>query len=93
MYWQYKTDWAITSPLIVSAHQHSAGAKDSSAEQENIGRSKGGLSTKIYGVVNALGHPTLFLTLGQPCDWDGADVLLPMVEAEPVLADKAYDAG
>ncbi len=45
---------------IVRADQHSAGVKDSSAEQEDIGRSKGGLSTKIHGVVDALGNPTNF---------------------------------
>ncbi|NER04937.1 MAG: hypothetical protein F6K17_21210 [Okeania sp. SIO3C4] len=67
---------------IVRAHQHSAGAKDSSAEQEDIGRSKGGLSTKIHGVVDTLGNPTpRFLTPGQACDLDGADILLPVVEA------------
>ena len=32
------------------------------------------------------------LTPGQACDLDGADVLLPQVEAATVLADKAYDA-
>lgn len=45
---------------IVRADQHSAGAKDSSTEQENIGRSAGGLSTKIHGTVDALGNPTHF---------------------------------
>ncbi|NEQ72021.1 MAG: hypothetical protein F6K23_02385 [Okeania sp. SIO2C9] len=45
---------------IVRAHQHSAGAKDSSAQQEDIGLSIGGLSSKIHGVVDALGNPTLF---------------------------------
>nr|WP_293057408.1 hypothetical protein [Okeania sp. SIO2B3] len=42
----------------VRAHTRSAGAKDSSAEQENIGLSIGGLSTKIHEVVDALGNPT-----------------------------------
>jgi transposase len=32
------------------------------------------------------------LTPGQACDLDGADVLLPQVEADTILADKAYDA-
>jgi len=36
--------------------------------------------------------PLFFLTPGQASDLDGADVLLPMVETEVVLADKAYDA-
>jgi len=45
---------------IVRAHQHSSGAKHSGAEPEAIGRSKGGLSTKIHAVVDANGNPTLF---------------------------------
>lgn len=58
-----------------------------------IGRSKGGLSTKIHAVVDALGNPTAFvLTPGQACDLDGADRLLPEIDAEAILADKAYDA-
>lgn len=32
------------------------------------------------------------LTPGQACDLDGADVLLPLVKAPTVLADKGYDA-
>ena len=36
--------------------------------------------------------PPIFLTPGQGSDLDGADILLPMVEAEAVLGDKAYDA-
>jgi transposase len=86
-------EYAMIDATIVRAHQHSAGAKNSSAEEEDIGRSTGGLSTKIHAVVDALGNPvSFFLTPGQACDLDGADVLLPDVEAEAVLGDKAYDA-
>lgn len=86
-------EYAMIDATIVRAHQHSAGAKGTSAQEEDIGRSAGGLSTKIHTVVDALGNPVLFfLTAGQACDLDGADVLLPQVQAEAVLADKAYDA-
>ena len=58
-----------------------------------IGRSKGGLSTKIHATTDALGNPIgFFLTAGQACDPDGADQSLPPLEANTVLADKAYDA-
>lgn len=83
--------WLI-GRLFAPNNKHSAGAKLSSAEQEAIGRSKGGLSSKIHTFTDALGNPTLFLTSGQASDLDGADVLLPQVQALPVLADKAYDA-
>ncbi len=58
-----------------------------------IGRSKGGLSTKIHTTVDALGNPTGFhLTEGQACELDGADVLLPSLKARTVIADKGFDA-
>ena len=51
------------------------------------------MSTKINATVDALGNPTSFaLTPGQACDLDGADKLLPQIEADTVLADKGYDA-
>jgi transposase len=51
------------------------------------------LSTKIHTAVDALGNPIGFhLTAGQACDLDGADVLLPQLVADTVLADKGYDA-
>jgi len=58
-----------------------------------MGRSKGGLSTKIHSLVDALGNPLAFLlTPGQAHDLEGADVLLPQMQANTLLADKAFDA-
>ncbi len=53
-------EYSMIDATIVRAHQHSAGAKNSSAETEDIGLSKGGLSTKIHTVVDALGNPASF---------------------------------
>ena len=51
------------------------------------------MSTKIHATVDALGNPTGFhLTPGQACDLDGADALLPQLEADILLADKGFDA-
>jgi transposase len=51
------------------------------------------LSTKIHATVDALGNPTGFhLTGGQEHDLEGADALLPELEAETLIADKAFDA-
>jgi hypothetical protein len=42
---------------------------------------------------DALGNPTGFmLSPGQACDLDGADILLPQIEADIVIADKGFDA-
>ena len=79
---------------IVKAHQHSAGAKKGGHEKcQAIGGSRGGLTTKIYATVDALGNPTgFYLTPGQAHDLEGADTLLKDTQAATVIADKAYDA-
>ncbi|MEO0826527.1 MAG: IS5 family transposase [Cyanobacteria bacterium J06642_9] len=84
-------EYQMIDATIVRAHQHSAGAKG--GDDEAIGRSAGGLSTKIHATCDALGNPTgFFLTAGQVHDLQGADVLIADIEAEALLADKAYDA-
>lgn len=51
------------------------------------------MSTKIHTTVDALGNPIgFYLTEGQACELDGADVLLPLLEARTVIADKGFDA-
>jgi len=62
-------------------------------EDQAIGRSRGGLSTKIHALVDALGNPIgFFLTGGEAHDLVGADHLLPSMQADTVIADKAFDA-
>ena len=51
------------------------------------------MSTKIHTLVDALGNPLgFFLTPGQAHDLQGADALLPHMQADALLADKAFDA-
>jgi transposase len=51
------------------------------------------LSTKIHALVDALGNPVGFLlTGGQAHDLVGADHLLPNMQADLLIADKAFDA-
>src|SRR5574340_1141092 len=69
------------------------GRKRGDREHEAIGRSKGGLTTKIHATCDALGNPTGFhLTPGQAHDLEGADALLLGIDAGTIIADKAYDA-
>ncbi len=85
-------EYAMIDSTIVRAHQHAARAKGSS-RNECIGRSRGGLSTKIHALCDAPGNPPAFhLTPGQACDLDGADVLLDGIQAGNLIADKGYDA-
>ncbi|WP_440870591.1 IS5 family transposase [Thiocystis violacea] len=84
-------EYAVLDSTIVRAHQHRAGAQKKG--EQAIGRSKGGLSTKIHARTDALGNPTgFYLTGGRASDLVGADYLLVGLEAEALLADKAYDA-
>src|SRR5262245_58249872 len=59
-----------------------------------LGRSRGGLTTKIHAVVDAQGLPIrLGLTTGQAHDGQIANTLLNQLGPHTiVLADKAYDA-
>ena len=51
------------------------------------------MSTKIHTVVDALGNPVgFFLTGGEAHDLVGADHLLPEMQADTLIADKAFDA-
>ncbi|HSZ94412.1 MAG TPA: IS5 family transposase [Acetobacteraceae bacterium] len=86
-------EYAMIDSTIVRAHQHSAGAQKKPGEDQAIGRSRGGLSTKIHALVDALGNPIgFFLTGGEAHDLVGADRLLPTMEADMLIADKAFDA-
>src|ERR1700689_4096570 len=61
-------------------------------EDQAIGRSRGGLSTKIHTLVDALGNPIGFhLTGGEAHDLVGADELLPGMEAEMLPPEKPFD--
>ena len=67
-------------------------AKKSSAPAEALGRSRGGFTSKLHAVVDALGNPLrLALTPGQQADCSVAADLLQGLAVGAVLADKAYD--
>ncbi len=59
-----------------------------------MGRSRGGLTTKIHARVDGQGRPIqILITPGQAHDLTGADVLLANLKrGTVVIADKAYDA-
>src|SRR3546814_7475828 len=62
------------------------------SEAHALGRSKGGLSTKIHAATDALGNPVRFLlTGGERNDITQIEGLLDGLQARHVLADKGYD--
>lgn len=69
------------------------GGKKNSAKEQALGRSRGGFSTKVHALTDALGYPIKFiLTSGQESDIGQAKNLLTGIEAGALLADKGYDA-
>jgi hypothetical protein len=59
-----------------------------------IGRTKGGLNTKLHAVTDARGRPLkFFMTAGQVSDYTGAAALLSSLPAaEWMIADPGYEA-
>ncbi len=70
------------------------GAKKNGGQaQQALGRSRGGFSTKIHIVVDALGNPLDFiLTGGQVNDITQGPALVSGRESDYVITDKSYDA-
>jgi len=61
--------------------------------QQALGRSRGGFSTKIHVLVNGLGMPVeLKLTPGQAADITQAESLLEGYDFDAVIGDKGYDS-
>ncbi len=85
-------DWVFLDGSIVRAHQHSTGAATKSSEQ--IGKSRGGNSTKIHLAVDSGGLPICFdLSEGQRHDIVHANSLVAQLpEVNTVIADKGYDS-
>ncbi len=59
-----------------------------------IGRTKGGMNTKLHAVTDTLGRPIrFFMTAGQVSDYTGARALVSnLPAAEWLLGDRGYDA-
>ena len=76
---------------IVRAHQQVADGKG--GHDQALGRSRGGLSTKIHLATDAWGRPLRFaLTGGQAADAPQAISLLSGIQAGCVIADKGYES-
>ena len=61
--------------------------------EQALGRSRGGFTTKIHGLCDALGNPLDFiLTGGEMAECSQAISLLKNKKYEAVLADKGYDS-
>lgn len=81
-------EWIMIDSTIVRAHACSASFLQ---HREALGRSKGGFSTKIHALTDALGNPLKFiLTPGQQSDITQAKNLVEGIFDTNCLADKGY---
>ncbi|HJW79212.1 MAG TPA: IS5 family transposase [Beijerinckiaceae bacterium] len=84
-------EYALIDGTIVTAHQKASGARGGTRNQA-IGRSRGGLTTKIVALVDALGNLVRFVLLpGQRHDTVGVRPLIAGVAFGALLGDKAFD--
>lgn len=85
-------EWLFIDGTYIKAHQHSAGA--ASAQDEALGKSRAGHTTKIHLAVDAFGKPIEFsITGGQVNDCTAApDLIDTLPKTEVIIADKGYDS-
>src|ERR1700749_2576400 len=79
---------------IVRAHRCAAGDKGG-VRRQALGRSRGGVTTKIHLRCNAVGLPiAVGLTEGEAHDVTAYDALMEQRDSDPgaMLADKGYDS-
>ncbi|MCW2241862.1 IS5 family transposase [Azospirillum canadense] len=107
---QGRVDWSLhfLDSTIVRAHQHAAGARkvEWCSDDEALGRSRGGYSTKFHVRAEGLGKPvTFWLTGGEVHDSKAFARLMgtgwtkrlgrgrPRLKPDRLAADKAYSSG
>ncbi len=79
----------IIDATIIRAHACSAGYGKDSQDQQALGRSKGGFTTKIHALVDALGNSLKFiLTPGQRNDITQGNTLVEGLQNTQLIADK-----
>ncbi|PJR07286.1 IS5 family transposase, partial [Sinorhizobium meliloti] len=90
----YDGDIVMIDSTCVRVHQHAATGKKGDGDDGGMGRSRGGLTSKIHALVDAEGRPvTLRLTGGQIANCTEADALTDELgEGDILLADKGYDS-
>ena len=83
----------LTAQLCGRIRARQAHKKSNEVDDQALGRSRGGFSTKIHVTVDALGNPLrVRLTAGQRHDSTQAQALLEGYACEYVIADRGYAA-
>lgn len=89
----YDGESVMIDATIMRAHPCAAGYEKGQHDREALGRSKGGFTTKVHAVVDALGQALKFsLTPGHRHDITQASYLIKGFENSNIIADKGYDS-
>ena len=91
---QADTAYIMVDGTIVRAHQHANCAR-SEHDNEALGRSRGGLSTKLHWLCDSLGYPLgLIATAGQKAECTQALGLIKQCKKpfDYLMADAGYDS-
>ncbi|AXB79336.1 IS5 family transposase [Novosphingobium sp. P6W] len=90
----FNGELVMIDSTCVRVHQHGATAKRGDPSDHGMGRSRGGLTTKLHALVDADGRPVgLRLTGGQVHDACEAEALIEGIpEGATLLGDKGYDS-
>lgn len=85
-------EWEFIDGSIVKAHQHSAGAR--TEDNEGIGKSVAGNTTKIHMAVDSYGSPIEFhITGGEVHDSKAVPTLIDRLPSlDYIIADRGYDS-
>ena len=85
-------EWLMIDSTVIRARHHAAGM-NGGADDQDLGRSRGGFGAKVHLAVDALGLPLeIVLSPGQDADITHAPALLGDHEPGAVLGDKGYDS-
>ncbi|MDL2331895.1 IS5 family transposase [Brucella inopinata] len=89
-----KPDQLMIDATHLKAHRTAASLLKKGMFPRRIGRTKGGLNSKLHAVCDGHGRPLiLLLSEGQMSDYKGAaKMLYAFPKAKALLADKGYDA-
>jgi transposase len=86
-------EWSFIDSSYVKVHQHASGAAGTTKEEEGIGKSRGGSTSKLHTRCDAHGNPAHFiLSAGNVSDFTKASDLIEGCRGGSVIGDKGYDS-
>jgi len=86
-------EWVMIDSTIVKAHPCATGYHKNGSKEQGIGRSKGGLTSKIHFTVDALGNELKFIVgPGNESDIKKAKSLIQNIQGAAVMGDRGYDS-